>query len=569
MAFASARVIVNMPSDSRRDARTSKDSDATSNTPKGHDKEKTKAKSMNGTLDSWVEPSLAAKPSFEDHGGAPYGVLEHMQPLGEPPSTRVRARVKGDGARKSLLGKSGAGNGLDAQETPEGTPGPQYSSQAALEPLPPLPPIAMDDEDDDDYAPGKKSKKKGGVGKGRASKRQSESAGPPSDAPPSGKGRGRGKKTVEKAVEKPIEKPVEKVPEQVNINKVYYPEKLKAVVDEAKARAYEAGKNSLADAVGEIYEQSLSNQRLTQLLEAILCQNATPEQTAEFQGYVKAAKKKLRAARTEGARNPPVTEANGTKPLPVRSPAKTEQTVKVKDEPLAIPSTEKTEMPKPKFSIKVKSPPKQSASHRTSQGHAKSSSPVKPKTKSEDVDDDASDLSELTELSEGEEMAIDTPEELDEMSSGPPQKLNGIKAKDQAAERGSLGVQGGNLKRSSADAEIQETEDDRVLSAKKLKLSGKVTRDYDYTDSHIRSSLSGLPRHARGPAAKNSAVMPPKINLHPNGGGNASAQSSRAISAEADSPLSSPAGSASRRSTPHVWKGPPKQTGKRAKTKTS
>jgi len=183
--------------------------------------------------------------------------------------------------------------------------------------------------------------------------------------------------------------------------------------------------------------------------------------------------------------------------------------------------------------------------------------------------DNDSDLSELTELSEGEEMAVDTPEERDEMSAGPPQMSNGTKGKDQAAERGSLGVQGSNLKRSSADAEIQETEDDRVLSAKKLKLSGKVTREYDYTDSHIRSSLSGLPRGARGPGAKNGAASTPRITLLPNGGGSASARSSRAISLDAESPLSSPAGS-SRRSTPgHVWKGPPKQTGKRAKTKTS
>lgn len=545
-----------MPSDTRRDARTSRDSDATGNTtPRGQDREKSKSKSMNGTLDGWVEPSLAAKPSFEDHGGAPYGVLEHMQPLGEAPSTRVRARVKGDGARKSLLGKGGAGAGLDAQETPEGTPGPQ-SSQAALEPLPPLLPIAMDDDDDDDYAPGKKSKKKERVAKPRANKRQSESAGPPSDTAPTGKGKGRGKKAAEKA-------------ERINMNKIYYPEKLKAVVDEAKRRAIEAGKKSLSDAVEEIYQQSLTSQRLTQLLEAILCQNATPEQTAEFQGFVKEAKKKLRTAKSEAARKSPAAEVNGNKPLPLRSPVKeeTKPSAQAKDELSAIPVAAKTTLPKPKFSIKVKSPPKQTSGHRASHGHATSSSPVKPK--SEHMDDDLSDLSELTELSEGEEMAVDTPEELDEMSSGPPSRPNGTKAKDQAAERGSLGVQGSNLKRSSAEAEIQETEDDRVLSAKKLKLSGKVTREYDYEDSHIRSSLSGLSRNARGPGAKNGAGMTPKITLHPNGGGNASARSSRAISIDAESPLSSPAGS-SRRSTPgHVWKGPPKQTGKRAKTKTS
>jgi hypothetical protein len=561
-----------MPSDTRRDARTSRDSDAASNTtPRGQDKEKTKSKGMNGTLDGWVEPSLAAKPSFEDHGGAPYGVLEHMQPLGEPPSTRVRARVKGDGARKSLLGKGGAGAGPDAQETPEGTPGPQ-SSQAALEPLPPLPPIAMDDSDDDDYAPGKKSKKKEKVAKPRAQKRQSEAAGSSAEAPPSGKGKGRGKKVVEKpptAVEKPTPTPPlpPPAPERINIKRVYYPEKLKIVVDEAKRRAVESGKKSLADAVEEIHMQSLTNEHLATLLEAILCQNATPEQTTEFQVYVKQAKKKLRLAKTEAARNPPATEVNGKKPLPVRSPVKEETVTQVKQELPAIPVTEKAALPKPKFSIKVKSPPKQTSSNRTSHTHATSSSPVKHKT--EDMDNDSDDLSELTELSEGEEMAVDTPEERDEMSAGPPQMSNGTKGKDQAAERGSLGVQGSTLKRSSADAEIQETEDDRVLSAKKLKLSGKVTREYDFTDSHIRSSLSGLPRGVRGPGAKNGAASTPRITLHPNGGGSASARSSRAISIDAESPLSSPAGS-SRRSTPgHVWKGPPKQTGKRAKTKTS
>jgi hypothetical protein len=553
-----------MPSDTRRDARTSRDSDAATTgttTPRGQDRDKTKSKTtMNGTLDGWIEPSLTEKPSFEDHGGAPYGVLEHMQPLGEPPSTRVRARVKGDGARKSVLGKSGAGTGPDAQGTPEGTPGPPSASQVALEPYPPLPPIMFDDEDDDDYAPGKKSKKKEKVAKPRATKRQSESAGPSAEAPPSGKGKGRVKKVVVPEPERIPE------PEQTYPTRVYYPEKLRSVVEEAKKRAKEAGRPSMADAVEEIYQQSLTDTRLSELLEAILCQNATTEQAAGFQVYVKAARRKLRAAKSEAARKPPAAEVTGDKLLPLRSPVKEKPAALVKDELPPIPSTEKVEVLKPKFSIKVKSPPKQTSSHPTSHGHATSSSPVK--HKSEDMDDNLSDLSELTELSEGEEMAIDTPEELDEMSSGPPSRLNGITPKDQAAERGSLGVQGSSLKRSSADAEIQETEDDRVLSAKKLKLSGKVTREYDYTDSHMRSSLSGLPRNPHGPGAKNGTAVRPKITLHPNGGGNASARSSRAISPDAESPLSSPAGS-SRRSTPHIWKGPPKQTGKRAKTKTS
>jgi hypothetical protein len=568
-----------MPSDAR-DARTSTTGNTNSHTPRAQDKDKTpKARTMNGTLDGWIEPSLAGKPSFEDHGGAPYGVLEHMQPLGEPPSTRVRARVKGDGARKSLAGRSAAGTALDAQDTPEGTPGPLASSQAMVDVMPPLPPIPMDDEDDDDYAPGKKTKKKERVAKPRGSKRQSESAGPPAEGQSTGKGKGRGKKNAEKVAEKVVEKVVEKAvktpvvdttPNVINFNRIYNPLKLKSVVEEAKKRARDADKPDLADAVEEIYQQSLKNTRITELLEVILDQSATKEQTTEFQGYVRAAKKKLRLAKQakQAEQKMPAKAKSGDKvlPLPVRSPVKVTQPVEVKDESPAIPSTEKSEIPKPKFSIKVRSPPKPDTGRRTLQNKTTSSSPVK--LESEQRDDDLSDLSELTELSEGEEMAIDTPEEREDMSAGPPSNVNGIKVKDQAAERGSLGVHNTVQKRSSADAEIHETEDDRILSAKKLKLSGNVTREYDYQDSHIRSSLSGLPRASRGPSAKNGTFAPAKITLHPNGGGNASAQGSRAISVEVDSPLSSPAGS-SRRSTPHVWKGPPKQTGKRAKTKTS
>lgn len=542
-----------MPSDGRRDARTTRDNSASGTPSRGQEKDKSKARGMNGTLDGWVEPSLATKPSFEDHGGAPYGVLEHMQPLGEAPSTRVRARVKGEGARKSMQGRNAGGMGLDAQETPEGTPGPQNSSQA-MDALPPLPPIAMDDDDDDDYAPGKKAKKKDRASKVRAAKRTSESAAPSGEtAAPSDKGKGRSKKTVQNAV-----------PEESNINieNWYTPEKIKSVVDEAKKQAAQAGKQKLADAVEEIYQQSLTNRRLAELLEAVFMQKHTKEQTDEFQQYVRAAKKKLREQRDPERKQPTVASANGEKPLPVRSPLKLEQTSKMKDESPAIPSTEKTEVPRPKFSIKVKSPPKPDAARRSSHSMPKSSSPIKPNPD----DDDMSDLSELTELSEGEDMAVDTPDELDEMSVGPSSKAIG---KDQAAERGSLGIQGGNLKRSSADAEIRETEDDRALSAKKLKLSGTVKRDYDYSESNVRDSTNGLARSARGQNARNGNVMPPKISLQPNGGGAVrSARSSRAISADAESPLSSPAGS-SRRSTPHVWKGPPKQTGKRAKTKTS
>lgn len=536
-----------MPSETRRsDARISRDSDV----GKTQSKEKTREKSVSGPMDRWVEPTVATKPSFEDHGGAPYGVLEGMQPLGEPPSAKARARAKGEGARKSMLGRSAAGVGVDAQETPEGTPGPQASLPIEPE-LPPPPPIVIDDEDDDDYAPGaKKSKKKERASKSRAPKRSSEpveSAAGPSTAQP------------------------KKKKEKVNTNKVYNAAKLKKVVEEAKRRAYESDKPDLADAVHEIWLESLKNKRLTELLEAVLLQNATEEQTKEFHVYVKQAKKRLRQAK-EAGRDLPSAQANGsssnaTKSLPVRSPTKSSpQAPAVTSESrTALPSTERAELPKPKISLKVKSPHKPGEQGRPKSGHRHSASPAKPKT--EDLDD-LSDLSELTELSEDDEkMHLDTPE-IGSDAAGPANGVNGITAKDHAAERGSLSVQSRNLKRSSADADLEETEEDKELAAKKQRLSASVAREYDYTESSMRNSLDGQTRPARGAAARNSGVVPPKITLHANGAGNGSARTSRAISADAESPLSSPALS-SRRSTPHVWRGPPKATGKRAKTKTS
>jgi len=56
---------------------------------------------------------------------------------------------------------------------------------------------------------------------------------------------------------------------------------MKSVVEEAKNRAYDASKPDLADIVEEVYQQSLTNARLTELLESILEQNASKEQYLE------------------------------------------------------------------------------------------------------------------------------------------------------------------------------------------------------------------------------------------------------------------------------------------------
>ncbi|KAF2862281.1 hypothetical protein K470DRAFT_256244 [Piedraia hortae CBS 480.64] len=82
-------------------------------------------------------------------------------------------------------------------------------------------------------------------------------------------------------------------------NREYGSGKLRTVVDAAVSRAREKGKPELASAVREIWQESLSNGRLGDLLEAVLLQRASSSQAKEFQTYVKKAKKRLKSNKKE------------------------------------------------------------------------------------------------------------------------------------------------------------------------------------------------------------------------------------------------------------------------------
>ncbi|KAI7628912.1 hypothetical protein KC319_g17072, partial [Hortaea werneckii] len=210
------------------------DFETTRPTPsKANLKDKTREKTF---MDQWVEPAIATKPSYEDHHGAPYGVLEHMQPLGEAPSAKVKGRVKTEGPRKSTLGRSAAAGGLEgAQETPEGTPAPPPEPALATNGST-QPPVVMDDEKDADYAPVRK-KKEGKVGRPRKEKQPSDSA--PAKA--------RKSKTPRQSQS---QTPVEP---STGRKRVYTPDKLMRVVQSAKERAIQVEKPDLAAAVEEIW----------------------------------------------------------------------------------------------------------------------------------------------------------------------------------------------------------------------------------------------------------------------------------------------------------------------------
>ncbi|KAI5364150.1 Putative peptidase M24, Zinc finger, PHD-type, Zinc finger, FYVE/PHD-type, creatinase/aminopeptidase [Septoria linicola] len=504
-------------------------------------------------MDRWVEPSLAApKASYEDHGAAAYGVLANMQPLGELPSTKAKQRAKGDGTRKSILGRSSAAAGGDVQVTPEGTPAPGASTPQPAEP-PLTQPVVVDDEKDDDYAPTKNGKKKERSARPRAVKRRSEpsESAPPAPAPPSA---GATKKKAASA------KP--RIPQFE-----YDGDKLKRVVEAAKARAVEVGKPDLADAVNEIYEQSQLDKNLRILLEAILTQNATPEQNAEFQDYVRAAKKKLKDAKTK-SRHQPSVKTNGAQQNPPSSHSPDKKLtlqpapslVVPETTTAALPSTESLEPTKPKISLKVKSPSKDPNRRRS--GNGKMS--VSPKKRSGSVGSDSS-LTSLTSNEDQDEMEVDTPPRPS-ASSLSSSRINGVQGKDHAAERGSLAVPNATAKRSSADADFDD-ERERALAAKKQKFSEGVARHYDYEESSIRPALPQA--RSRLQRLKEGALAPPSLKLEPLGSRAASVRGSRALSTDIDSPLSDLSPVNSRQSTPRIGKPLPKPIGKRAKTKQS
>lgn len=520
---------------------------------------KSTAKTDTGTktfMDRWVEPALAApKASYEEHGAGPYGVLEHMQPLGEAPSTKVKQRARADGARKSVLGRSSAALDPDVQSTPEGSPAPAPPSPRAAE-THPAQPIIIDDEKDDDYAPSKKKKERSS--RARTAKRKSEPASSATPAPPSAGSTRKAKP--------PKEPKVYGASSHVPLFE-YDGEKLKRVVEAAKARAISVNKPDLAAAVNEIYEQSLLDTRLRLLLEAILTQNATASQNNEFQDYVRAAKKKLKDAKNQ-SRQPPPTNTNGTgtqeKLLQVTHSPATKLTLQpapmiAPETSRAIPSTEHLDPAKPKISLKVKSPSKDPSRRRS--GNGKMS--ISPRKRSGSVGSDSS----LTSLTSNEDGNVD----LDEDTSAPAaasSRANGVQFKDHAAERGSLAVPGGAIKRSSAEAELEER-NDREMAAKKQRMSQGVQRDFTYEESNIRPSLHAQQQKSRVQRVRDGALAPSSLKLEANGSRAASIRGSRAASLDMESPLSdlSPAGS--RATTPKFGRSAPRPALKRAKTKQS
>ena len=70
-------------------------------------------------------------------------------------------------------------------------------------------------------------------------------------------------------------------------------QKLSAVVQAAVDRSAQVGMQVLGKAIQALYEDSMQNPELGELLDAVLAQKATPEQTVAFQAHIRTAREKL------------------------------------------------------------------------------------------------------------------------------------------------------------------------------------------------------------------------------------------------------------------------------------
>lgn len=210
----------------------------------------------------WVEPPLRAPvPSFEDYKGLErHGVLEHMAPLGSLPGSKVRARLRQhEPPRRAAPLKNGDLRAAKEEvSTPEPVPPvatrrsePRKTEEKVARVL-----SSRERDEDQDYTPTLKSNTR--VVPLRVTPMQPALHGTPSS------------RTAQGRV------------------------KLREIVDSAVKRSNELGDPVLGEAVKELYEESLHNTAVADLLDAVLTQKPSTQQTAEFQSRIRAARKKHR-----------------------------------------------------------------------------------------------------------------------------------------------------------------------------------------------------------------------------------------------------------------------------------
>ncbi len=207
----------------------------------------------------WEEPPLRnPAPSFEDYKGLErQGVLEHMAPLGALPNQKVKLRLKTyDQPRRLPQARNGEVTVTKEEPSPPDSTPPvvaKKSDSRKMEERQTRLQSSRDKDDDQDYTPKL------------------------------------GLKTT------PVKQPL--LPGTPISRSSVSQAKLRQVVDTAVERANQLGNRVLGLAVRKLYDESLHNRTLAELLDAVLGQRPTERQAADFQGYIRAARKQIKAHR--------------------------------------------------------------------------------------------------------------------------------------------------------------------------------------------------------------------------------------------------------------------------------
>ena len=235
----------------------------------------------------WTEPPLRAPaPSFEDHKGLErQGVLEHMAPLGSLPTQKVKLRIKQyEPGRRPKQSKLGEGATI-LKESAEEPPAARRRSDTRMTEDHSSKAVAPHERDEDeDYNP-------------------------------------KAAATTTKTVQTRSTPARPLLPEAPPAHYLSH-EKLKQVVDSAVDRSRQLGNELLGFAIKRVFEESLNNDGLADLLDAVLSQRPTPRQAADFQAYIKVARKQIKAETSSSRRSSNAVASSITSKSASKSPCK-------------------------------------------------------------------------------------------------------------------------------------------------------------------------------------------------------------------------------------------------------
>lgn len=544
-----------------------------------------------GPMDKFIEPGVASQTSFAEQQAhnhtQPMSVLENMQPLGEIPSARTKAKLKLDGSRRSTALRGGV-TGSEVQ-TPEGTPQPATRSQAKADSVgrAAVPTRVEDDGKDGEYDPDAATA-----------------------ATANGRKSGRPQRTRKKKEPSPVERedtPPEMQRTTLPIGGTWTDSEIRSIVSQAKQQAHEKGEPESAVHVEEIYQMSCKNERLHHVLVRVLSQVQTPGEMKEFEHFTRLARRRVKRAAKRAAELQAAADTSHSTPPPkntltrkepsiasVNTAPKTQAKQISQTATAAAASSSKSSTssassnkaiersrngnsqkvvssytPRIKLGSPIIEPREESTSKRSSRTHSREVIDEKIEDLGPQLNNDL-DLQVNGRASVKLSPATSPPASADSpfdtvMSDAVPASKQASAApetqpreraaarKSREASRATLAVPHTNNKRSASEADLQrETEQDRELHAKKQKLSGDVVREYDFEDSFERNII-------RSPPPSSKARTSSRINGTPVS--SKKRRSNLLVSDDEESDLTTP------EMTPPPP--PPPPTGKRAKTKHS